>query len=452
MNRLIRPAHARPRTPWAAGAALGALCLVLTSCGDDGGSGTGVAPEDVQAALEEGGELTVWTWEPTLDQVAEDFEEEHTGVTVDVVNVGTGDEQYTALQNALQAGSGLPDVAQVEYFALGQFTVADHLVDLAPMGAGEHEGSYTTGPWESVAGEDGAVHALPMDSGPIALFYNQDLFDEHGVDVPATWDEYVEAARDLQEADPDVYITADNGEAGATTTRIWQSGGRPYAVDGEEVAIDFSDEGTARYARTWQELVDEDLLMPIGDWTDEWYQALNEGQVATLVTGAWMTANLESGVEDGAGSWRVAPPPAWEEGDDTSAENGGSSLAVPEGAENPGLGYAFLEYANAGDGVGTRIDQGAFPATVADLESDEFLESEFEYLGGQQANAVFADSADAVAGGWDYLPYQAHANSLFNDTVGQAYVSDTTIAEGLADWQGVSARYGEEQGFAVTAE
>lgn len=431
-------------------AAAGALCLALTACGSGDGTDPDIGAEDVEAALEEGGEITVWAWEPTLEQVAEDFEQAHPGVTVEVENVGTGDDQYTALQNALSAGSGLPDVAHIEYFALGQFTIAGNLVDLAPLGAAELEGDYTPGPWEAVQGEESAIHGLPMDSGPIALFYNQDVFDELDVEVPTTWEEYVEAAREIQEADPDVYVAADNGDAGATTTGIWQASGQPYQVEGEEVTVDFTDEGAARYVDTWQRLIDDELLLPVTSWSDEWYQALGDGSVATLVTGAWMGLNLESGVPEGAGSWRVAPPPAWEEGETSSAESGGSALAVPVGAENQALAYAFIEYANSGDGVQARIDQGAFPATVADLESREFLDNESEYFGGQTVNRVYADSAASVLQGWTYLPYQAHANSLFNDTVGQAYVSDTTLAEGLADWQDASVRYGEEQGFTVT--
>src|SRR5699024_11354164 len=65
----------------------------------------------------------------------------------------------------------------------------------------------------------GELYALPMDSGPMAMFYNKDIFDEHDIDVPETWDQYLEAARDLQAADPDAYILADDGDAGATTSR-----------------------------------------------------------------------------------------------------------------------------------------------------------------------------------------------------------------------------------------
>jgi multiple sugar transport system substrate-binding protein len=434
-----------------------ALAIGLTACGssDDGGSGSGSggpdgggSPEDVQSALEKGGKITVWAWEPTLDQVVKDFEDEYPHVQVDLVNAGTNTDQYTALQNAIAAGSGVPDVAQVEYYALGQFVISEALTDLSALGAAELDGTFSPGPWNAVQA-DGGVYGLPMDSGPMALYYNKDVFDEHGIEVPATWDEYVEAARTLQAADPEVYIGNDVGDPGFTTSMIWQAGGQPYTVDGTSVGIDFTDEGSQKFAETWQQLIDEDLLAPIGGWSDEWYQGLGDGTIATLVLGAWMPANLESGVPAGSGSWRVAPLPQWEEGGSASAENGGSSLAVPAASGNKELAYAFTEYAGAGDGVAARIAGGAFPATNAELESEEFLTAEFEYFGGQRANEIFAESAAHVVPGWSYLPFQVYANSVFNDTVGQAYVSGTTLAEGLAAWQRDSVQYGKDQGFTV---
>lgn len=390
----------------------------------------------------------MWAWEPTLEQVVTDFEAEYPNVDVELVNAGTGNDQYTALQNAIAAGSGVPDVAQIEYYALPQFALSESVADLNAYGAADLEGTFTAGPWGSVQAGEG-IYGLPMDSGPMALFYNKELFDKHGIEVPATWEEYAEAAQALHEADPNVYITNDTGDAGFTTSLIWQAGGQPYTVDGTNVGIDFTDEGSTRFTETWQQLIDEELLAPISSWSDEWYQGLGNGTIATLATGAWMPANLESGVADGAGKWAVAPLPQWEDGGAASAENGGSSLAIPSASEQGALAYGFLEYANVGDGVQTRVDGGAFPATSATLESEEFLNAEFEYFGGQQANQVFAESAANVVEGWTYLPFQVYSNSIFNDTVGQAYVSGTTMQEGLTNWADSSLEYGQQQGFTV---
>ncbi|MFJ9080706.1 ABC transporter substrate-binding protein [Streptomyces sp. NPDC102278] len=424
-----------------------ALALGSTACGSSDPA-DGSAAKDGASALEAGGKVTVWAWEPTLKKVAADFEKKYPKVDVELVNAGTGDKQYTALQNAVAAGSGAPDVAQVEYYAVGQFAIGKALEDLAPYGASSHDQTFTTGPWSAVRHDKG-IYALPMDSGPMALFYNKKVFDRHGVAVPTTWDEYVDAARALHKADPKLHITNDTGDAGATTSLIWQAGGRPYKVEGTKVGIDFGDPGTTRYAGTWQKLLDEKLLAPVTSWSDEWYKGLSDGSIATLSTGAWMPANFASGAPAASGDWRVAPLPQWTRGAKAGAENGGSSLAVPKASKNKALAYAFIEYATTGAGATARVSEGAFPATRADLESKAFLETAFPYFGGQQANQVLADAARNVGTGWAYLPYQVYANSIFNDTVGKAYVSSTPLAQGLDAWRKASAKYGAEQGFSV---
>ncbi|NED98205.1 sugar ABC transporter substrate-binding protein [Phytoactinopolyspora alkaliphila] len=439
------------RRAMSAAALTGAVALTLAACGsDDSGPTDGEAAEEVQNVLEEGGELTIWAWEPTLDQVVQDFEAEYPQVSIDLVNAGSGNDQYTALQNAISAGSGIPDLAHIEYFALSQFALSEALVDLSQFGAGELDGTYTPGPWNAV-NQDGAVYGLPMDSGPMALYYNQTVFDEHGIDVPTTWDEYVQAGRDLQAADPDVYIANDTGEAGFITSLMWQAGAQPFQVEGTDVTIDFSEEATVKVAETWQQLIDEELVAPITGWTDEWYQGLADGTIATLAAGAWMPANFESGVPGASGDWRAAPLPQWREGATSSAENGGSALAIMANGENSNeaLAYAFLEYANAGPGVQTKIDQGLFPGTSEHLADEEFLNAEFEYFDGQQANQVFAESAANVPEGWSYLPFQVYANSIFSDTVGQAYISGTSLTEGLQAWQDALVTFGNDQGFSV---
>ncbi|NGO11022.1 sugar ABC transporter substrate-binding protein [Streptomyces sp. HC44] len=431
-------------------ALVSALALGATACGDsdDSSGGEPVSANDIDAALKKGGTVTVWAWEPTLKSVAADFEKKYPKVKINLVGERSGDKHYTALTNAISAEKGVPDVAQVEYFALSQYALTKGLSDLTPYGADKLKSKYTPGPWNAVS-EGDAVYGLPMDSGPMAMFYNKKVFDKHKIAVPTTWDEYVEAARKLNKADPKSFIAADAGDAGGTTSMLWQAGSRPYKVDGTKVKIDFSDAGAKKYTDTWQPLIDEKLLAPITGWTDDWYKGLGDGTIATLVTGAWMPANFVTGVPNASGDWRAAPMPAWTKGDKASAENGGSSLTLPTLGKNKELAYAFTEYANSGEGVKTRIDEGAFPATNAELQSPEFQNKEFEYFGGQKANEIFAESAANVSADWSYLPFQQYANSIFNDTVGKAYVSNTKLSAGLKSWQDASVKYGEEQGFTV---
>ncbi|MGX1152849.1 ABC transporter substrate-binding protein [Streptomyces albogriseolus] len=426
------------------------LALGATACGgsDDGAGTESVSAEDIQAALDKGGTVTVWSWEPTLKTVAADFQKKHPKVKINLVSERSGDKHYTALSNAISAGKGVPDVAQLEYFSIGQYSLTKGLTDLSGFGADKLASAYTPGPWNAVT-EGDKVYGLPMDSGPMALFYNKKVFDKYKIAVPTTWDEYLDAARKLHKADPKAYIANDTGDAGFTTSLLWQAGSRPYKVDGTNVKIDFGDANAKKFTDVWQKLIDEKLLAPVTSWTDDWYKGLGDGSIATLSTGAWMPANFESGVPNASGQWRVAPLPAWTQGDKASAENGGSALTVPALAKNKELAYAFVEYANSGEGVASRVSEGAFPATQAELKSTEFLGKEFPYFGGQKANEIFAASAANVADDWTYLPFQAYANSIFNDTVGKAYISGTRLEDGLKAWQDASVKYGEEQGFTV---
>lgn len=435
--------------------ALAALCaatLGLAACGSSGGSGSDggkSSAADVRSALAKGGSITVWAWEPTLKQVVAGFQAQYPKVHVKLVNAGTGNDQYTALQNAVQAGRGVPDVAQIEYYALSQFALGKSVTDLSPYGAKSLQKTYTPGPWNAVA-IGGGVYALPMDSGPMALFYNKKVFDRYKLPVPTTWQQYLDDARRLHKADPKAYITSDTGDAGMTTSLIWQAGGKPYKVDGTKVSVDFAaDPGTATYAKVWQQLISEHLLSPVSGWSDQWYKGLADGTIATLATGAWMPANFTSGVAAASGDWRAAPLPQWQAGQHASAENGGSSLAVMKASSKKDLAYAFVDYAAQGAGVQTRIKNGAFPATTADLESPAFLNEPFAYFGGQQADKIFAESAKDVLPGWSYLPYQVYANSIFNDSVGKAYSSGTPLTAALKAWQDKSIDYGRQQGFTM---
>jgi multiple sugar transport system substrate-binding protein len=428
--------------------AVAALTLAGCSSGGTDGGGSDASPAAVAAALEKGGDLLVWGWDATLPPMIEAFEAEYPNVDVELANVGTGTDAYTALQNAIQAGSGIPDVVHMEYSAVPQFALTDDLADLSGFGATELEEDFTAGTWGSVAIDDG-VYGLPLDSGPMAMFYNATVFEEHGIAVPTTWEEYVEAARTLHAADPSKYLAGDAGDAGFAQSMIWQAGGRPFQSEGTDITVDLEDEGSQKFADMWQPMLDEGLVAPIVTWSDEWYQALGDGTISSLLIGAWMPVNLESGVPEAEGDWRAAPMPQYMAGDEVNSENGGSALVVTEASEQQALAYGFAEFSNAGDGVGVRLDAGTFPATVADIESDEFTGKEFPYFGGQKVNEVLADAATSVAPGWQYLPFQAYAVSIFNDKLGASYTSDQPLTEGLTSWQDEIVSYGNNQGFAV---
>jgi len=422
----------------------------LVACSSSGSS-SGGSSDDVASALAKGGTITYWTWTPSAkDQVAA-FEKAYPKVHVKLVNAGTGNDEYTKLQNTIKAGSGAPDVAQIEYFALPQFALGKSLVDLNQFGFGKLKSDFASGSWSDV-NIQGGIYGLPQDSGPMALFYNKAVFDKYGLTVPTTWDEYVADAKKLHAANPNAYITSDTGDPGFTTSLIWQAGGHPFTTDGTKVSINLQDKGSKQYSAMWSQLVEQKLVAPIAGWSDDWFKGLGNGTIATLVTGAWMPGNFEASVPDGSGDWRVAPMPTYD-GQAANAENGGSSQAVMKQSKNQALAAGFVKWLNdSKESTSIFVKSGGFPSTTADLESSSFLDLAPAYFGGQKINQVLVDGSKNVLPGWSYLPYQVYANSIFSDSFSSAYTNGTSLDPALQSWQKALVSYGNQQGFTVTGK
>ena len=320
-----------------------------------------VPPRTLDAALEKGGTITYWTWTPSAEAQVAAFEKQYPNVDVELVNAGTGNDHYTKLQNSIKAGSGGPDVAQVEYQALPQFALPGSLVDLTQYGLDEFETDYTPSTWAAVHVGDG-LYGLPQDSGPMALFYNKEVFDEHGLEVPTTWDDYVETAKKLKAADPtDVHHQRQPATPGFATSMIWQAGGTPFQTDGEKVSIDLADEGTQKWTGVWNQLVEEQLVCDLPGWTDEWYKALGDGTIATILARRMgCRASSRARSPSGAGKWRVAPMPTYD-GQPATAENGGSTQSVLEQSDDPALSAAFVRWLNHDEGIEPFLEKRRLP-------------------------------------------------------------------------------------------
>lgn len=455
-----RPRSRIART--AAGAAAGlALAAALAACSSSGsGSGPGAAggppasasASSLAAALQRPATLTWWAWAPQDKDIVAAFEKKYPKVKVNLVNAGTGTTEYTKLQNAIKAGSGVPDIAQVEYYALPQFALGGALANLAADGLGSDQGQFSSAVWGSV-NVNGELVGLPQDTGPMTLWYNKAVFDRYHLTVPATWAQYAADAKKLHAANPREYITADTGDPGFVTSMIWAAGGRPYVTSGtKNVTINLADAGTRKFVSMWSPLVSGGLVAPITAWSSQWYQGLGNGDIASLVTGGWMGVDLETGVPSGKGQWRVAPMPQWTAGQAVTSENGGSSNAVLSASKNQAAAAAFLQFISTGQGARISAASGDFPASTTILNSASWQDQRPAYFGGQRVNKVLAQASGDVLPGWSYLPFQVYANSIFPGTVGQAYTGKSTLSAGLQAWQQQSASYGTQEGFSVTSK
>lgn len=436
-----------------------AMLMPLAACGSDNASNAGTADKSDEKV-----ELTVWAWDSTLARTVKGFEKENPNIKVTITNAGTNKDEYLALNNAMEAGSGAPDIAQIEYYALPEYVIRGYVSDLSDYGASGYSDFYTPGTWSSV-NINGGVYALPMDSGPMAWFYNKEVFDAAGVDPTQvrTWDDFYEAAKKIRATGS--YITSDSGDAGFFDSMTWLAGAAPFETseDGTTVSINLTgDKNVQTFIDFWQKMIDEDLIdTKTAGWTDEWNKGLNDGSIASLLTGAWMPYNLLSGAPDGDGKWRITQMPT-ADGSETNSENGGSSLALikTDDSAKDEAAYKFMEYAcHNADGIGVRVDGGAFPADNDTLSSDDFLSmtsltdadgNAHEYFGGQKFNEELAKAAANVSTGYKFLPFEVNARNVYADHAGAAFTDKSiTLEKGIASWESALKEYATQQGYTV---
>ncbi|GII76572.1 sugar ABC transporter substrate-binding protein [Sphaerisporangium rufum] len=439
-----------------------ALSLALAACGGGGdgatdGTGSGAAAPGASAAAQDAlskpAELTFWTWVAGIEKTVDKFQQKYPNIKVKVVNAGQSADQYTKLQTVMKAGTGAPDVAQIEYFALPQFALSKQVVNLAEHGADKVKDRFSPSAWGQVS-INGGVFGIPQDTGPMAMFYRKDIFDKLDLKPPATWAEFVETARKVKKAEPDTFMASiDPGDAGGVDSMIWQAGGVPFKSTGAtDVSVTLAtDPGVKRWVDTWTPLLTEKLVDVQPGWTDEWWKSMESGKYATWLAGAWAPSPLTSSIPKSKGKWAVAPMPQYDAAAPANSENGGSSVAVTTQSKNIPAAVAFAEWLNS-DPEAVRslnTEVGLFPATRTLLDDQAWRGTAFDYFDGQQANEVLSAASSAVRTDWQYLPFQVYANSIFKDTVGQA-IDGGDLAAGLKTWQDRITAFGNEQGFTVT--
>src|SRR5579859_2770937 len=145
--------------------------------------------------------ITFWSWVPNLQQAVNLFEQSHPNIKVDLRNVGSGGTEYTKLTTALKAGSGAPDVVQIEYAYLPQYELTGKLVDLSQYGANNIKNDFVPWTWAQVS-QGSKIYAIPQDSGPMGLLYRADIFQKYNLAVPTTWAQYAQEATKLHQANP----------------------------------------------------------------------------------------------------------------------------------------------------------------------------------------------------------------------------------------------------------
>lgn len=440
------------------------LALTLTACGgngdqpgdpgdpgDPGGPATQLPQDEFDEAMSTPTDLVFWTWVNDIQNQVDLFEEAYPEINVEVVHAGQGGEQYQQLRTALEAGTGAPDLAQIEFQHLSSFRITQDLLDLSPY-VGDIQDLYPDWVWAQVY-QDGGLWGIPQDTGPMGTLYRNDLFEEAGIELPGTWDEFTQAAETYRQAFPDSYITNMPGNnPGQLIGLFWQNGAQPFGYDGQEtVKIDLDSAEVLEVVDYWADLIDRDLVSVDPDFNDQWYQGLANDKYASWLVAAWGPLFLQGTVANTSGLWRAGELPQWAEGESVSGNWGGSTNAVLRTTENPIAAAELARFINVEHEPAMKFatEQFLFPATTAILESEEFITDESEFYGGQRVNEEFARIAETVSTDFGWLPFTDYAYASYNETLGNAIAEKGDLRAGLEAWEADLEQYAQSQGFTI---
>ncbi|AUG81772.1 hypothetical protein CFP65_7176 [Kitasatospora sp. MMS16-BH015] len=367
--------------------------------------------------------MEFWAW-AGYAKIVDQWNAAHPNVKITLKKIPSGGKGgYTQITDALTAGKG-PCLAQIEYFAIPSMLVKNAVLDITPY-AGADLAKYVPSTVSAV-GIGGKTYGIPVDVGPMVLYYRTDLFAKYGIaQPPATWDEYQADAQKVAAADPSVKFGTPPGDANDLAAFSLQTGQSWYSAAGDSWTVSIANPGTQKVAAYWQGLKDKGLVTPPGNaWDPQFDKAAEAGKVLTFVNASWAASGLKDDLKDQAGKWAVAPMPTWSAGDHKSSSNGGSATSVMTGCTTPREAEQFAAFLSSDpQAVSTGIANGLYPASIAG-QDDPSLAAGDPYFGGQKVGDLFKASAAQIPTTWTNGPTYQQVETDFTTAMGQGSIPD----------------------------
>jgi multiple sugar transport system substrate-binding protein len=316
----------------------GAYVLGLAGCGgSESGSGSG--------------QLRFQTWASTSGEqkgfrgLVERYEKKNPDASIKL-EIVPGEQQYAKLDTRLAAGEG-PDLARMQYQAVGRYSSQGALVNLSEYLPGGYADGFTPAFWQAVQYE-GAPYAIPHHTDTFAVFYNTGIFDELGIEVPRslneswTWDEFMKVTGQIKDSGAAEYPFAMNWQTAGAAYRwmsfLFQHGGQLLNDDLSGPAID-SPAGieTIDWNQSWFE---EDMVPPSTSIksTEPIENLFSNGTIAMMLQGDWLIPYLEDNME---ADWDVTYMIRDQQ---MASDMGGNVVGVTKDSQNPELAADFVKF------------------------------------------------------------------------------------------------------------
>lgn len=285
-----------------------ALCMGTVGCGSSNDSGN----KDKDTASNNK-KITIWAWDESFNIKAANeakaiYLKDNPDVDVEVVTMAQ-DDIVAKLNTNLASGSyeGLPDIVLIEDYKVQNYLTAyqDEFADLSSIASADDFAAFKTG----VNVIDGKLYGIPFDSGVAATFYRTDLIEQAGYTKEdmenLTWDKYIEIGKAVKEKTGVSICTLDPSDLGQIRMMLQSAGSWYTDADGN---VDIANNQALKDAiQVYKNLVEADITKQSADW-DQFVGAFNNGDVATVPTGCWISASIKN-AEDQSGKWAVAAFP-----------------------------------------------------------------------------------------------------------------------------------------------
>jgi multiple sugar transport system substrate-binding protein len=416
---------------------------LVAACGsdsDDGDSGT------------TGGkvELSFWAWAPNIEKVIDKWNAANPDIHVTLSRQAGGGDIVTKLLTAHKAGNP-PDLAQVEYQSLPTLVSNDVLADIAKE-TGDTKGKFADGVWQQVTLGTDAVYGIPQDAGPMMLYYRTDLFQQYGLTVPKTWEEFAQTARTVRTKAPKQYLTTFSAkDPGWFSGLAQQAGAAWWGVNGDSWKVSINDAATKKVADYWGGLVGEGAIDDQPMYTPEWNKALNDGTLLAWPSAIWGPGVLEGNAPDTKGKWAMAPLPQWTAGENKTGNWGGSSTGVTAKSKNQSAAVKFATWMNT-DAAATEllIKEAAIYPAARDAQSSPALTQPPAFFPAQTDFYAQAKQIAEGAAGVTWGPNVNVTYQVYQDAFGKAITQKSSFGAAVDEMQSATVADMQKNGFKVS--
>ncbi|NNC14028.1 sugar ABC transporter substrate-binding protein [Planctomonas sp. JC2975] len=398
-----------------------------------------------------GGHVTLdfWGWAPGYADSVKLWNASHPDVQVKFSTIPSGGGGgYTKIQAAVKAGTA-PCLAQVGDETLPTFVASGALADISSY-ANASADKFVKWTWNQVS-VGGKVVAIPVDTGPMAMFYRTDILQKDGIAVPTTWQEFKDAATAFKATGADNYLTTSPQDAYDVAAYSWQAGGSWFGIDGDSWKVSIDNPQTQKVAAYWQGLLGAGLVKSEPPLAEAWNKDAALDRIPILIAAVWAAPLLQTALPDQAGKWAVAPMPQWTSGKSAAGNNGGSTTAVLKGCKNLKEATEFATWfsTNKSSVANLIAKTGIYPASKSALEMPE-LNKPSAYYGGQDIYSVFRDAAANTDTDWRWGPTMTQVESDFTDGIGKATTGTGALPEVVTSVQKSTVTEMKSQGLSVT--